>query len=135
MKTIHKVLLLFISIAFLMVVTSCDTDPSPQTYTVWDIDFTYAQFQALFEGSPPELPDNTFREGFFGNWDSVKAGYHEVYKDYKHSWTEAQIKTWFRNQNISQADTDTWTAWLLNRNNGWIASRTGDTVSMLFFEK
>lgn len=124
-----RAILLLSCMAIVFSLASCNTMDKQETrYTIWSIGLTYTDFEKVFQDT---LDDKHFMWYEFdaaqwSSWSKV------LTNTGKYMWTKDQIKKWLLNVGLSEKQAAERLTWFTTVEHGYIASRYGDRVDLLF---
>ncbi len=115
---------IFFAAMFLLGCQNGDSDDA--MHTVWTYVSSYSDYEKMFNDT---LYDGYYKYLEFSNeqfsqMESILAAQN----DYRHNWTESQIKKYFIGRGFDSETAAKRAAWLVTVNHGFVASRSGDIV-------
>lgn len=130
-----RAILLLSCMAIVFSLASCDTPMDKQEirYTVWRGHLPYKEFEKVFRGT---LIQGILEDKHFMWYEFDAAQWGRLSKNLsdtgKYMWTKDQIKKWLLDEGLSEEQAAKVLTWLTTVEHGYIASRYGDTVELLF---
>lgn len=125
-KVAFLCLILFSSLCLL---AGCsDSSDDEDTYVVWTDFSSYSDFKTAF--------NTTLNDGYYIRLDLTNSQFSEFSgllneqesAEYKHEWTQSQIKSWFIGCGFDNEGAEKESSWLATNYHGMIAIRNNDYV-------
>lgn len=98
-----------------------------ETYTVWTDISPYSEFEKAF--------NETLKDGYYIHIEFDNATFSQMAQtlknegaEYKHDWTEEELKKYFIGIGFDSNTASKTVAWLVTVNHGFVASRDGPLV-------
>ncbi len=120
--------LIFFGIFFVaMFLLGCQNGSEEETYTVWTDISTADDFQQAFGTT---LYDGKYITVEFSNsqFSQIMQNVGNAAAEYKHNWTEEELKKYFVGRGFDSNTASKTVAWLVTVNHGFVASRSGNIV-------
>ena len=132
MRKLNWLIVFFVLSAMFFAGCNMDSDDE-DTYTVYTDSGTYSEFINAVNAAG--ATSYTLSDGMYSRIEITQAQYNSSFKDlyaqasdYKHEWTEDEIKSWFIGRGFGNSEATQETAWIKTTDHGMIVSRTGSIV-------
>ena len=133
MRKLHFLIIAFVlSLAFF----GCQQDSDDEdTYTVYTDSTSYDEFIRAVNSAGGNY---SVQDGYYSRIEITQAQYNSTFKDlyaqasnYRHEWTEDEIKSWFIGRGFGNSEATKETSWIITADHGMIISRTGSIVYVI----
>lgn len=116
-----------IGIFIAAILLGCQNGSEEETYTVWTDISTASEFQQTF--------GTTLGDGMYTGVEFTNSQFAQIMQaagseaaEYKHNWTEDELKKYFVGRGFDSDTAGKTAAWLVTVNHGFVASRSGNIV-------